>query len=65
MRYNKTIKGVSADIRFMRFKASNIDVYITSDKLGATLSLTDGEKMLQIPLKAVNDVIRLKESEEK
>lgn len=63
MRYNKKVKGVSADIRFMRFKVSNIDVYITSDKLGATLSLTDGEKMLQIPLEAVKDVIRLREIE--
>lgn len=61
MKIARTVKGLSTDIRFMRFKKRNIDVYITSDKIGATLSLTDGEKMLAIPLEAVKDVIALKE----
>lgn len=60
MRYYEEVDGVSCDLRFMRFEKRKIVIQISKDKLGATLSLNDGEQMLTIPLEKV-DVLEIKE----
>lgn len=60
MRYCDEIDGVSCDLRFMRFEKRKIGIRITADKLGATLSLSDGEQMLTIPLEKV-EALEIKE----
>ena len=54
MRYYEEVDGVSCDLRFMRFEKRKIVIQISKDKLGATLSLNDGEQMLTIPLDKID-----------
>lgn len=55
----KTVRGMvfSAD---GRFGTTNIDVRMTVDKAGASMSLALGELiMLQIPMEAVSDMVKV------
>lgn len=58
MRYDKDVMGLSWDLRFMRMTKQVINVKITDDELGKTLSLSDGETLISIPLETI-DILKL------
>lgn len=61
MKYRKQVEGVSIKMHVMKMRKQPIDVYITSDKLGKTLSLCDGDTMLSVPLEKLSNVLKVKE----
>ena len=58
MKYTKKVDGLSWDMRFMRMTRQKLNVQITSDKLGKTLSIDDGKTLLSIPLEQI-DVLKM------
>ena len=61
MRITRQVEGLTMKMPILSMRKSKIDVKLTADKLGKTLSLCDGETMLTIPLEALKDVIEVKE----
>lgn len=59
----KTVKGMIADITkpFPAFR--DVTVRMTNDKVGQSLSLQCANIMIEIPLEAVTEIIRISEKE--
>lgn len=60
MKYIKDVQGLSCNMHNMMMHRSNVTVMITSDKLGETMSISDSDKMITIPLESVKDILRLR-----
>lgn len=61
MKYQKDLQGLSCNMRTMMMHKGNVTVMITSDELGKTMSVSDGNTMITIPLEKISDVVRIKE----
>ena len=61
MKYRKQVEGLSTKMHVMKMRKQPIDVYITTDKLGKTLSLCDGDTMLSVPLEKLSNVLKVKD----
>lgn len=53
----KTVDGIVYNL--LGFKKAEIDVRVTCDKAGQTLSLAYGSEMFLIPLESVSDMVKV------
>ena len=61
IRYKKQIKGITYDSATNRMERNaDINVFLTKDKLGTTLSLSNDRIMITIPLEKV-EILKVKE----
>lgn len=58
MTYDKKVRGIRFDDERLEF--TNIEVRISADNIGKTLSLIHEDIQLTIPLDSVEDVLQLK-----
>lgn len=58
MTYGKKVRGIRFDDERLEF--TNIEVRISADNIGKTLSLIHEDIQLTIPLDSVEDVLQLK-----
>lgn len=60
----KTVRGMIADITVMKPMFKDVTVRMTSDRHGQSLSMACANVIIEIPLEAVRDIIRVAKKEE-